>query len=137
MMFANMFNHINLIGKSLDASWLRQEIISQNIANVDTPKYKSRRVEFETMFRNALQNENSFETKTTRSRHIKALTGDPLATRPVIITDTHYSMRMDENNVDIDQEMTRLSKNTILYNQLVNKANMEFNRLRIAITGNR
>ena len=37
----------NNLEKSLDASWLRNDIISQNIANVDTPNYKRKEVKFE------------------------------------------------------------------------------------------
>lgn len=136
-MFDKMFNHINLIGKSLDASWTRQEVISHNIANAETPNYKSQHVEFETMFRQALEDNNGFETKTTRPGHMKAVTADPLAVQPEVVSETYHTMRMDGNNVDIDQEMTELAQNTILYNELVNKANMEFTRLRIAITGSR
>lgn len=136
-MFGNLFSHIDLLGKGMDVSWLRQEVISHNIANAETPDYKSQHVEFETLFRQALEDNGGFETKTTRPGHRKVVTADPLAVQPSVVSETHYTMRMDGNNVDADAEMVELAQNTILYNQLVNKANMEFSRLRIAITGNR
>ncbi len=136
-MFNKVFNHINLLNKGMDVAWTRQEVISHNIANAETPGYKSQHVEFETLFRQALEDNNGFETKTTRPGHIKVTTADPLAVRPAVVSETHHSMRMDENSVDIDAEMVELAENTIQYNELVNKANMEFSRLRLAITGNK
>lgn len=47
MMFEKMFNNVSLLKKGLDASWLKNEVISNNVANVDTPGFKSSSVEFE------------------------------------------------------------------------------------------
>ena len=45
-MFGSMFNGIDKIGRGLDASWTKNEVISSNIANIDTPGYKKKKVQF-------------------------------------------------------------------------------------------
>ncbi|MHB8131035.1 MAG: flagellar basal body rod protein FlgB [Mobilitalea sp.] len=47
MIGSNAFNYINVLDKAADASWQRNEVISNNIANVDTPGYKRKDVQFE------------------------------------------------------------------------------------------
>ena len=44
------------------------------------------------------------------------------------------SLRTDENNVNIDTEMSELSKNIIYYNMLSNRATAEITKLKDAIT---
>ena len=47
MIASDAYNFINVLGKAADASWLRNNIISNNIANNDTPGYKRKDVQFE------------------------------------------------------------------------------------------
>ena len=47
MINSNVFDYINVMGKTADASWKRNEILSNNIANVDTPRYKRQDINFE------------------------------------------------------------------------------------------
>lgn len=133
-MFNKMFGQVNLLQKGLDTAWLRQEVISNNLANVDTPGFKASHVEFETVFRQALENTGGLSGSLTNRRHIPIGPAASAAdVSPVVVREPHYTMRMDENNVDPDREMVELAENTITYNQLVNSVNSEFNRLRMAI----
>ena len=54
MINSNVFDYINVMGKTADASWKRNEILSNNIANVDTPRYKRQDINFEAQLRQAL-----------------------------------------------------------------------------------
>ena len=45
-MFGSMFTGLDKIGRGLDASWTKNEVISSNIANIDTPGYKRKKAEF-------------------------------------------------------------------------------------------
>ncbi|MCL2083995.1 MAG: flagellar basal body rod protein FlgB [Oscillospiraceae bacterium] len=133
-MLNRMFNHVNLMNKSLDASWLKMEINIQNIANADTPGYDAKRVEFDGAFARALSAREVMDNRRTRDKHISFHPpADPMAVTPAVVTDTHYVMRMDDNNVDPDHEMVELAKNTIQYNALVTKLNKEFGRLRMVV----
>jgi flagellar basal-body rod protein FlgB len=129
-----MFNQIDRLAKGLDASWLRQEVIAQNIANAETPDYKSKRVAFETDFQNALAKDAGFQARRTRAGHI-AFEGaeDAASVIPTVEENTDYVMRMDGNNVDIDQENVALAENTIRYDLMTTKLNAELARLKLVI----
>ena len=51
MIQTNAFDYINVLNRAADAAWQRNEAISNNIANVDTPGYRRKRVNFEETFR--------------------------------------------------------------------------------------
>ena len=108
-MFGSMFDGIDKIGRGLDASWTKNEVISSNIANIYTPGYKKKEVVFGDLLNGEMSNLSSL--KTTNSKHIQ---GKPLNGNVSITTDmSTTNMRTDENNVNIDEEMSELSKNQI------------------------
>ena len=49
MISSSIYNYVNVLDKAADASWLRNEVISNNIANATTPNFKRKDVEFEEM----------------------------------------------------------------------------------------
>jgi flagellar basal-body rod protein FlgB len=62
-------NNTNILEKTLDATWKRNEVISNNIANVDTPQFKRSNVSFEDELNKALDS-SDLDMKTTDQRHI-------------------------------------------------------------------
>lgn len=108
--------------RALQAANMRQEVISNNIANVNTPNFKRSDVVFETLLAKELGLEDKgkkLEMVRTRDKHLpKAETGKAHA---VIQLDNTTTMRVDGNNVDIDAEMASLAKNQIYYNALTTK----------------
>lgn len=129
-MFGSMFNGIDKIGRGLDASWTKNEVISSNIANIDTPGYKKKKVQFGDLLNGELSNLSSL--KTTNAKHLQVKNyKDGYAN---ISTDmSTANMRTDENNVNIDEEMSDLAKNQIYYNVLTQRATGEINKLQNAI----
>jgi len=116
----------NLIEKSLDAAWVRNDIISQNIANVDTPGYKRKEVKFEEYL--------DSEMKLSRISNGKTrLQGDG----DIKVVEDHesYSYRLDGNNVDIEREMAQMAMNTLRYNTLIQRISGELNKIRTVIRG--
>ena len=59
-MFHKLLNNIGaeILIKGLDALWMRQRVISNNIANATTPGYKSKSVEFENVLKSVLNRDN-------------------------------------------------------------------------------
>ena len=47
MFNTGVYDYINVLGKAANASWLRNEVINNNIANVNTPNYKRQDVSFD------------------------------------------------------------------------------------------
>ncbi len=56
MINSNVFDYVNVLSKAADASALRNEVLSQNMSNIDTPGYKRQDVDFESQLRRALGN---------------------------------------------------------------------------------
>ncbi|MCX7710680.1 MAG: flagellar basal body rod protein FlgB [Clostridia bacterium] len=136
-MLGKLFNGAKVLEKSLDASWLRNEAISQNIANVDTPGYKRKTVNFEEYLNQALDN-SSFKGRRTDPRHIPIGGGNIDGIEPKLTEDNKsLSYRLDGNNVDIDNEMALMAKNTIQYNALIQRINGSFRKLKSAISEGR
>ena len=116
----NMFTStvFKVLKKSLDTAHLRHQVIAQNIANVDTPKYKKSFVTFEEELKRALNEMTGLKGSRTHHRHIpiprdfKEL--DQVRGRA--FTENDFKNRVDRNNVDIEEEMANLSRNQLLYN---------------------
>lgn len=121
----------SLIKKSLDASTKRGQVISNNIANVNTKNYKKHYVTFEETLE---ENKKNLGLNTTNEKHIAV--GDEYGEIEVK-RDESSSMRMDGNNVDIDSEMTNLAANTMKYNALITQLNSRISLKRYIISGGR
>ncbi len=125
MINTNAFDYINVLDKAADASWLRNEAISNNIANVDTPGYKRQDVAFEAELERAL-GMNRFVSMDEKVSSIKS---NRLEARPY--TDySNYSYRLDGNNVDIENENVYLAENQLKYQGLLTGINQEFTNLK-------
>lgn len=136
-MIQKLYEKNNLLEKSLDASWARNEVISQNLANVDTPNYKRKDVAFEQFLNDSLD-KKKLEGITTNERHIPINSSDIEKIQPEITQDnSDTSMRIDGNNVDIDSEMSYLAKNTIQYNSLIQMINSNYSRIKSVISEGR
>ncbi|MGI6188210.1 MAG: flagellar basal body rod protein FlgB [Clostridiales bacterium] len=134
-MFGKLFSKTQFLEKALDAAWLRNKVISHNIANADTPGYKKYQVSFEDELKAAMA--SSIKGKKTRSKHMDIGAGSINDVTPRIERSDFTKMRVDENNVDMDVEMANLAKNTIIYNALVQKISGEFQRIKNVINEGR
>ncbi|MFD2612997.1 flagellar basal body rod protein FlgB [Paenibacillus gansuensis] len=134
----NLFNSrgMSSLERSLDVSMLRQKVISNNIANVDTPNFKKSEVKFEEYLQAAEDgwNPEPLAGKRTNPRHfyIGPLSSLPL---PTVVTAGTTLMNNSGNNVDIDYEMTELAKNQLKYNTYIQELNHEITQYRTAIQG--
>jgi len=135
-MWDNMFKPMDMLQRGLSASWTRNAVIRNNIANIETPNFKASYVEFESVFARAVQ-EGGFNGTMTHSGHRAIGTGNLDSVKPIIRQSRELSMRADGNNVDIESENIRLAQNSIQYNTIMEKLNSEIRRLRMAISEGR
>jgi len=136
----NLFTHIHSFQRSLDVSSVRQRVISNNIANVDTPGYKTMEVSFEDILKDEKKKSMdnlTFQGYRTNPKHLSI--GQPNVTsyQPKIVLNHQFSLLNNENNVDIEYEMTKLAENNLWYNTLTEMVNKEFSKLRYVITEGR
>ena len=124
MVQTNAFDYINVLDRAADAAWQRNEAISNNIANVDTPGYKRQDVEFESVLKRELGNSKytSLDDKVSsiHLNHLQAKERTEYA---------GYAYRLDGNNVDIENENVMLAENQLKYQGLLTSIQQEFSNL--------
>lgn len=129
MINTNIYNYINVLDKAADAANSRNEILSNNIANVDTPNYKRKDVSFENYLEQALIGPESLDNRVADvNTHLSDFGG-------MTYTDhSTLSYRLDGSNVDIDTESAYLAENQIRYNALVEQIGQEFSRYKTVLS---
>ena len=124
MIQTNVFDYIKVLDKAADASWLRNDAIANNIANVDTPGYKRQDVAFESVLQKALGH-NRYVSMDSK---VSAAGKTNLSVRT--FTDySGFSYRLDGNNVDIENENIMLAENQLKYQGLLTSISQEFTNL--------
>ncbi|AZT89752.1 flagellar basal body rod protein FlgB [Caldicellulosiruptor changbaiensis] len=131
----NMFDKIDFYKKALDYAWKRNEVISNNIANADTPGYKAKDLNFKAFLQAYLNDQNNLELITTDKRHIKAeqSSGTSTKDRAIEILDSSFQMRLDGNTVDIEQEMGKLLQNSLYFDGVSLQLSREINKWKTVI----
>ena len=114
-------SQFDLLAQLLDVATMRHRVIAQNVANVNTPGYRRMDVSFE----DAL------------ARQLTSVGGqiDLSGIKPEIVQAPGGFDRLDGNNVDIDSEMGRLQKNTLLFGVYSQVLAAKMAAMRAAITG--
>ncbi|GIP33061.1 flagellar basal body rod protein FlgB [Paenibacillus sp. J2TS4] len=123
----------NLMERSMDASALRHQVLSNNIANVDTPYFKRSEIKFEEFLQNEMRAPFSIEGFRTDPRHF--VIGHSSQVSPQITTDAETAMNNNMNNVDIDAEMSLLAKNVLRYYVMSQQVGHEIKMARTALGG--
>ena len=124
---------VQTITKVLDATALNQVLISNNIANVNTPGYKRSEVTFRDQLKRALSQSDVSLSRTHTSHLPIAINVSQV--EPKIEIDSETVMRWDGNNVDVEREMAKLSHNSMEYNMFSTLLKRNFDGLRRVIEG--
>ena len=129
-MNSGAFGYVDVLKTAADASWLREEVLTNNIANVDTPNYKRQDVEFTTYLKSALEQAGTPASTLTQKVNEANLSG---VTTRTYTENTTLSYRMDGNNVDLSTENAELAAEQINYNALIDSMNNEFTRMKAVL----
>lgn len=114
----------------------RQRIISNNVANAETPFFKRSEVLFEELLEQSMGNGlNRLSGRTTDARHIPIGVNSARLPAPQVVSGDSTSMGNNQNNVDIDREMSLLAKNQLSYNFYIGQVNHDFKMMRTGIEG--
>lgn len=117
----------SLLGKDLDGLWVRQQAISDNMANFETPGYKTKQVSFENQLLEQLSSSGKDASGTAAA--ISSVT-------PEVTEDSDETFREDGNGVDLEQQMIDMTRTTTNYSYSLRQMTDYFSRLQTAITGN-
>lgn len=125
-------SRIDRLSLFLDYSSRRQQVISSNLANLETPGYRARALDFEAVFQEEVSSGLPIQARDTR--HFRAR--PELLREPVrVSTITTDALGNDLNNVDLDHEMSGLAENILKFSAASQLLRNKVDLLRRAIQG--
>jgi flagellar basal-body rod protein FlgB len=120
-----------LLERTMDATNLRQQLLSQNLANVNTPHYKRLDIDFKSLLDNVSKDE--LEMLKTHPKHFGNTTPE---IGPVKITrETKTLSRYDTNNVDPEFEMAQVAENSLYFQTVSERWKGKMTNLKMVIDG--
>jgi len=122
------YSIVNMLSSKLDVKTFRNELIASNIANIDTPGYKGKDIDFKKVLSESF---SDIEMKRTDPRHI--LANNEFSQGSIKIVEDTNPGRADGNNVNIESEMLKLTENNIQYNIAVHLVSKKLNEIKDAI----
>ena len=130
MFTTTVFDYTTILDKAADASWMRENVITNNIANIDTPGYKRQDVDFESVLQKALG-----KTKySSLDKKVRELNQDLGKLTTTSYTDAaNYSYRLDRNNVDENTENAELASESLRYQLLTTAITNNFSRMQTVL----
>ena len=117
MIFNKLFNQSRILETAMQATAFKNEVILGNIANIDTPNYKRKTVEFEGALENAIN-----ETKKTGVNKMHKVMQN------IKVSEVKNQTTLDGNSVDIETEMINFYKNSSKYDVIANSIMSNSNR---------
>lgn len=133
-MINKLDKELNFHHQALSLRAARQELLSGNVANADTPNFKAKDIDFASVLHQKLSlttNLNKVSLNTTSPAHINS------ATQGVFGDNILYRVPLqpsaDGNTVDMDMERTRFADNAIKYDASITFMNNEFRNLTMAM----
>lgn len=109
------------IETSLDIAKERHGLITSNIANLDTPGYRAKDIDFRDALKDALEG-TSIDLFRTNPRHVGSITSCP---EPPL---------SGTGSVDIDKEMSKLAENNLRYRTSAEMILRKLSKLKYVIT---
>ena len=122
-------DHIDLTARVMDFQIQRQNIVSGNLANINTPGYKVRTLEFEKDLQAALGISQNGPVSRTHPKHLPAKFS-PDATEASVVRDLNPRVVQGTDNVDLDRETATMAKNTLVYNTLATVMQKNFSGMK-------
>jgi flagellar basal-body rod protein FlgB len=127
---------IDAMGNYLNRLTKRQQIVASNLANIDTPGYKTKDISFYATMEELLS-ESSVPLRASRPEH-NAMTNMALAPlEPEVFEVRGLPRRADHNNVDIDREMLKLGETSFGYSLITQMLRGKFRTLTSVINDGR
>ena len=121
-----------LLERSMDASMLRNRLISHNIANVNTPFYKRLDIDFKSLLADTAP-KNELELVVSHPMHFS---NAPFVLGALRVERENKTLsRFDQNNVDVEFEMAQVSENSLYFQSVSTSWNKEMSRIKMAIEG--
>lgn len=122
-------NSALMLQRSMNFLWTKQSCILDNIANAETPNYKTKYATFEESLDNAIR-QAAGEKQGKNAAFREAIEDSQLEVRQA-----QESTRMDDNGVNITEQAVELARNGYQLQYVMDSISSDFSILRTAIRG--
>ena len=121
--------------ESLNQRLRRNEVISANVANAETPGYRAYGYDFEEQLQAVAGFEEPFAMATSSPKHFRNANTEADGTiSPDVYVVPTESVGQDGNTVDVDAEMGKLAENQLLYQTAAELLTRKMGMIRYAIS---
>ena len=121
---------------ALDLYAARHRVLTQNIANVETPGYRARELDFQSALQRAFTPPEP-GTETAATADGSGSTGGGAESAAQVVVDRDAALKVDGNSVDLDTQMARMSENAFRLTALSRMLARQYDTLKFAIEGTR
>jgi flagellar basal-body rod protein FlgB len=108
----------------------REQIVASNLANIDTPGFKTKDISFHATMQELLS-ENGVNAQTTRPEHSQGMI--QVFPQPQVFEVQDLPSGLDQNNVDLDREMVKLSETSFAYSLITQMIRGKFRTIASSI----
>ncbi len=122
------------LGASVNMRQIRNNVISSNVANAETPGYQAKKIDFENALARALNIEDAGQLDGTSPEHYSVGPGALSRIRADVYENPDVSVNNDGNTVDMEREMAALAENSIMYKAAIQLINKKMAALKYAAT---
>ena len=126
---------IPVMEKVLNLRSMEHNLMTSNIANIDTPNYKGFDLVIEEALKNPANNGTSILLERTSPGHLPTRGLQADGVRAKIVQAPQNMQKGDKNTVDLDWAMAKMSENNLMYDAMVQIISKKFNSIKSAITG--
>lgn len=128
---------LKALAASMNFRQMRQEILTANIANAETPGYRAKRLDFEEALSRALDIDGQQSLNVADQDHYRVGEGGFNNLSPEVYDDPNGIVSEDGNTVDRDAEMAAMAENKILYDAAVQLLNKKLGFMKYALANER
>ena len=122
------------LGASVNMRQVRNNVISSNIANAETPGYQAKKMDFEDALTRAIDLEGNGKLQGEQPEHFPTGPGALSRLRADIYENPDADINNDGNTVNVEREMTSLAENSIMYKAAIQLINKKMAALKYAAT---
>jgi flagellar basal-body rod protein FlgB len=116
---------------------MRQELISSNVANANTPGFKAKKLDFEEALARALDVDGQMQMNVTDGRHHTVGSGGFNNLEPEVYDNPNGVVSENGNTVDVEAEMAKMAENKLMYDALVQLINKKMGIMKYALNSER
>lgn len=133
-MLEQLTGRLETLSHSLQLRAARQQVLASNIANVDSPGYVAKDIDFNAALRNAMSGASAPRMAQTSQQHLQLTSTSALIGSPMAYT-VQTQPSLDGNSVDLDQQRANFADNAIRYESTLRFINGNVKTMLSAITG--